>query len=459
MKKFTFLVFVVLVSMIANAQTWTQQNTNMAGTVVGVDQISVVDSNIVWINGFNGSGTAQKIKVHSRTQNGGTTWEPGTYNGFGATVYPYVLTGVTYDKAFAIAMDTASSVASFWKTTNGGASWSLVPNVLNNGTTTFANAVLFWDSSKGFCMGDPVAGKFDIYYTTDGGDTWTPTLAANVSVPLSGEYGYNGFECATKFEGGYAAFITNKGRVYKTSNYGVNWTVTKTAPFTSASTGKIYLTGPNKMIVAAVETGGTAYVWKQTNDNGATWTNYTPSGNFYTYALAYVPKSNNMLVSTSPFSTAKGVSYSNDGGATWTDFIDPLLQVNGSNIQCLAVGFADINNGWVGNYDQNLSMNSILKYKNNINTTSISNIDKTNNIVSIYPNPGNGVFSLVLNSDNNSAFEISVTDITGKTVFKNQYDSGSSNTLNLDLSFLSKGIYVLKYSDDIRSLTQKIVIK
>jgi len=119
MKKFTFLVFVVLVSMIANAQTWTQQNTNMAGTVVGVDQISVVDSNIVWINGFNGSGTAQKIKVHSRTQNGGTTWEPGTYNGFGATVYPYVLTGVTYDKAFAIAMDTASSVASFWKTTNG----------------------------------------------------------------------------------------------------------------------------------------------------------------------------------------------------------------------------------------------------------------------------------------------------------------------------------------------------
>jgi hypothetical protein len=325
MKKFTFLVFVVLVSMIANAQTWTQQNTNMAGTVVGVDQISVVDSNIVWINGFNGSGTAQKIKVHSRTQNGGTTWEPGTYNGFGATVYPYVLTGVTYDKAFAIAMDTASSVASFWKTTNGGASWSLVPNVLNNGTTTFANAVLFWDSSKGFCMGDPVAGKFDIYYTTDGGDTWTPTLAANVSVPLSGEYGYNGFECATKFEGGYAAFITNKGRVYKTSNYGVNWTVTKTAPFTSASTGKIYLTGPNKMIVAAVETGGTAYVWKQTNDNGATWTNYTPSGNFYTYALAYVPKSNNMLVSTSPFSTAKGVSYSNDGGATWTDFIDPLL--------------------------------------------------------------------------------------------------------------------------------------
>lgn len=441
------------------AQTWIQQNTNMAGTVVGVDQISVVDSNIVWINGFNGSGTSDKIKVHSRTQNGGTTWEPGTYNGFGATVFPYVLTGVTYNKAFAIAMDTVSSIASFWKTTNGGGNWSLVTNVMNNGSTTFANAVLFWDNLKGFCMGDPVAGKFDIYYTIDGGDTWTTTLAANVAVPLSGEYGYNGSECATKFGGGYAAFITNKGRIYKTSNYGVNWTVTQVAPFTSATTGKVYLIGPNKILVAAIETGSSTYVWKLSNDNGATWNAYSPVGNFYTYALTYVPNTANMLVSTSPFSTSKGVSYSNDGGATWTDFTDPILQINGNNIQCLAVGFADINNGWVGNYDQNLSMNSILKYKNNINTTGINYVNITNSILSIYPNPSNGLINIDFNPNTRLVCELTIADITGKTAYKTYYRFGNSNSIKLDLSYLSKGLYILKCNIENQIFTQKIIIK
>ncbi len=375
MKKSLFFSVIILFGFILKAQTWTQQNTNMPGTSTGVDQISAIDSNTVWINGFNGSGTTNRIKVFSHTLDGGLTWQTGTYNGFGATVFPYVLTGVTYNNAFAIAMDTVTSIASFWKTTNGGLNWSLVTGVMNNGSTTFADAVLFWNSSIGFCMGDPVNNKFDIYYTNDGGTTWIPTLAANVSTPLSGEFGYNGYECASKFEGGRAAFVTNMGRVYKTSDYGVNWTVTTTAPFGTISTGKIYITGVNTMIVAGMATGSTTYIWKQTYDGGATWLSYSPSGNFYTYAMTYVPNSENMLVSTSPFSTAKGVSYSTDGGANFTDFTDPLLQPTvGANIQCLGVGFADATHGWVGNYS---TVNSILKVVINLPSNADSIIGLT----------------------------------------------------------------------------------
>jgi photosystem II stability/assembly factor-like uncharacterized protein len=370
MKKSLLFTTFILVGFILNAQTWTQQNTNMSGTSTGVDQISAIDSNTVWINGFNGSGTTNRIKVFSHTLDGGLTWQSGTYNGFGATVFPYVLTGVTYNNAFAIAMDTATSIASFWKTTNGGLNWSLVTGVMNNGSTTFADAVLFWNSNVGFCMGDPVNNKFDIYYTNDGGTTWIPTLAANVSTPLSGEFGYNGYECASKFEGGRAAFVTNMGRVYKTSNYGVNWTVTTTAPFGTISTGKIYITGANTMIVAGMATGSTTYIWKHTTDGGATWLSYSPSGNFYTYAMTYVPNSENMLVSTGPYSTAKGVSYSTDGGANFIDFTDPLLQPTaGTNIQCLGVGFADATHGWIGNYS---TYNSILKVVINLPSTADS---------------------------------------------------------------------------------------
>lgn len=457
MRKNLLLIAFMLVCLTLNAQTWSEQNTNMPGASVGVDQVSVVDSNIVWVNGFNGAGTPFRLKLNSRTQDGGNTWLAGSYTGFGATVFPQVLTGVSYSKAFAIAMDTVSGgFASFWKTTDGGASWSLVPNVMNSGATTFADGVLFWNANKGFCYGDPVNNKFDIYYTTDGGTTWTAVPAANIPVPLSGEYGYNGYECTAKFDGGKAAFITNMGRVYVSSNYGVNWAVTAAAPFAAIGTGKIYINGDNKMIAAGMATGATTYTWKQTIDGGATWTAYAPTGTFYQYAMTYVPNTGNMMVSTSPFTTAKGVSYSNDNGASWTDFMDVILQPTaGTNIQCLGVGFADINNGWVGNYAT--GANTILKYKNYVNTTGISNIADNSSIFEIYPNPSNGMVNFTM-SGNNSA-NLSIFDLTGKTVFNHNFQLNGVAKTSFNFSDYAKGIYFVKYTNGSEISIKKLIIK
>lgn len=366
--KLLILSALVAVAFSANAQ-WRQQNTNMVGTSVGVDNIFALDSNIVWVNGFNGSATGGKIKVHARTNDGGETWVPGTYNGMGAKVYPRVIAGSSYTNAFAIAMDTATSVASFWKTTDGGANWSIVTGVMNDGTNTFADGVSFWDATKGFCYGDPVAGKFDIYYTTDGGSSWTPTIAGNVAPPITGEYGYNGAECASKASNGVAAFITNKGRIYKTTNYGVNWDTTAVAPFASCPySAQIFISNANFMIVANMPTQtSTTYDWKYTTDGGATWATYAAaSGSFYTYQMCYVPGTANMFVSTSPFSGTTGVGYANDG-LNWFDFTDPIFlqDASAANLQMLGVSFTDENNGWVGNYNYFGGYNSILRYQKN----------------------------------------------------------------------------------------------
>ena len=329
---------------------------------VGVDQISIVDSNIVWVNGFDGSGTTP-IKASSRTLDGGLTWTASAYTGLGTTVMPSVLTAVNYDTAFAIGYDTVGQTASFWKTIDGGANWAIVAGVLNGGAT-FADGVRFWNQAQGFAYGDPVSSNWDIYTTSDSGKTWFDVPNANMPAPLSAsEYGYNGFDCSATVSGGIGFIGTNLGRVLITTDYGATWAATPTAPYTAAASIKVYASSANYIIVGVLATSAsTVYTWKYTSDGGTTWNVLTPTGAFYDYQLCHVPGLPNMFVSSSPDGTTPhdGVSYSTDGGLTWTDYLDATyLQPTGSNIQCLGVGFYNKTTGWVGNYDQGSSINSI----------------------------------------------------------------------------------------------------
>ncbi len=71
------IIALVAMSFSVSAQAWRQQYTNMTGTSTYVDQISIVDSNIAWVNGANGTGSGVQIKASARTQDGGETWVSG----------------------------------------------------------------------------------------------------------------------------------------------------------------------------------------------------------------------------------------------------------------------------------------------------------------------------------------------------------------------------------------------
>ena len=93
--------------------------------------------------------------------------------------------------------------------------------------------------------------------------------------------------------------------------------------------------------------------------------------------------------------------------------------------------------------------------------------DKSNNVletanqlngITVYPNPSNGVFNINIPSDSKN-LRLEVTDISGKVVQEAFINKASNSIYKLDLSKLSKGIYLMKVSDNNYSKSEKLIIK
>jgi hypothetical protein len=73
--------------------------------------------------------------------------------------------------------------------------------------------------------------------------------------------------------------------------------------------------------------------------------------------------------------------------------------------------------------------------------------------LSIYPNPvSNG--KVFINSDNSSSIKVQVYDILGKQLIQKEVTNGS-----LDVSSLSKGVYLMKVSEGSNSSSRKLIIE
>ncbi len=77
----------------------------------------------------------------------------------------------------------------------------------------------------------------------------------------------------------------------------------------------------------------------------------------------------------------------------------------------------------------------------------------------IYPNPSNGVFNLMMNQyENLKALDGDIYNVYGEKVFHIDNSIGKSTNLQIDLSRLSNGIYFLNLKTEKGASTQKIII-
>ncbi|MCY7409537.1 MAG: T9SS type A sorting domain-containing protein [Chitinophagales bacterium] len=438
------LLFILSASInFSNAQ-WLVQNSGFPEPSRGINQICIVDQNIAWASGYDGSGNAVIAQDFTRTLDGGDSWQAGSISSAPSDYEWSCLAAVDKNTAWAALYNSTTNVGGgVYKTADGGSTWTEQgAGSIFIGATSFPDVIYFWDENIGVVVGDPVNNEYEIYTTSDGGLNWKPVDVANIPAPLTGEYAYTRMLGVGK--DGVIWFGTNKGRVYKSKDKGFTWGV--------------YQSLASDVQALAVKDVNTSWVRRttkmyQTNDGGTTWSQVLPaSGHFFKNAIAYVPYTVNTLVSTgSNFSTGDyGSSYSLDGGLNWVT-ID-------SAIQHLSVSFYNNVVGWAGGFNIDEFTDGISKYDGGFIATGIEAIDPSVKF-NLYPNPSNGLFYFSFDAGNNAPIQLKVTDITGKLIFSKTYADKSQTWLrSFDLRNFGKGIYFLEVENNGQHFSNKLVI-
>jgi photosystem II stability/assembly factor-like uncharacterized protein len=331
------------------ASGWQFQPTNTRASFRG---LSVVDDKLAWVSGSR----ATILK----TTNGGETWTLDSIAGK-ATLDLRDIHAFDDRSAVTISAGEAEKgAANIFRTTDGGASWSVVYTTDQKGV--FFDAISFWDRQHGIVMSDPIDSKLYLLETSDGGVTWARIPAENFPSMLPGEAAFAASGTCLIVEGKSNAWIATGGasvaRVFRSTDRGHSWSVAET-PIHSGDNGAagIFSVAFNDGR-HGVAVGGnysqprTAYPnVALSDDGGATWrlaAGATPPG--YLSAVTYVPGSKGRtLVATGLVGTA----VSSDGGQSWT--MADTATFNAVSFVSRGTGFAAGDRGklakWSGSVD------------------------------------------------------------------------------------------------------------
>lgn len=210
----------------------------------------------------------------------------------------------------------------------------------NQDPEAFYDGIAFFDPHGGIALSDPVAGKFRILATGDGGRTWQVASAGGMPPALDNEFGRaTGTSLVTK--GPHDAWFGTQpegpnSRVFHTRDGGHTWSVATTPIPGDPQFGIASLAFWDTQHGLALGGGDPSHpenpsVVAATADGGTTWSQVgSPAG--------FRPN----MASVGDTAVAVGLTgsdFSADGGYTW-DLFDhtDLRGVSCTNLNCWAVG-------------------------------------------------------------------------------------------------------------------------
>jgi photosystem II stability/assembly factor-like uncharacterized protein len=120
--------------------------------------------------------------------------------------------------------------ARIYRTTNGGTTWKQVFEEKRVGI--FLDAVAFWDRKHGIVLSDPVDGRFALFTTDDGGETWQQIAPPALPPALPNEGAFAASNSCLTVQGEKNVWFATGGasvaRVFRSSNSGRTWSVAET---------------------------------------------------------------------------------------------------------------------------------------------------------------------------------------------------------------------------------------
>ncbi|MCF8343749.1 MAG: T9SS type A sorting domain-containing protein [Bacteroidales bacterium] len=306
-KQLLILAGLLMTSMFAVSQTgWIQKDSDLgAGEGIGNISVAMNDADVLWASAIDDGGGI--LEKWTKSTDGGETWTQGTFNA-----------GTGLSMIFAIDENTCWAVFNtgadqgLYKTEDGGTTWVKKGDAYGSGS--FANVIHFFNDNDGFAQGDPLDGYYELYTTTDGGESWTRVPEANIPEPVSGEYGITGNYDAS---GDNIWFGTNKGRIFRSTDKGYNWEAVETPFGNTVVVQPEFKDANNGICFRSYLDMGIEPTICVTSDGGQTWTSVDVVGDMYARWFSYIPGTDNTYVGSSSEAGSEGISFSCDGGYTW----------------------------------------------------------------------------------------------------------------------------------------------
>ncbi len=290
-----------------------------------------------------------------------------------------------------------------------------------------------------------VTGMYtDVFRSANQGNSWT-----NIGPNLAGGDNLRGVAIAPSNSNVIYEHCHNK--LYVTKNNGTNWN-TNTLPSNTSpeiSSFAIHPTQPGTIWISHNNWSAGNKVFKST-DYGVTWTNESGSlPNMPVTSIVYDKSMDGVYVSM-----YYGVFYKNSTMSDWVNFSQGLpnaqtgnivVQNSGKKIRCATLGR--------GFWEADLYSGSATAVDNNMNQQAL---------ITAYPNPNNGAFTLDISFPDNGTYNLEVANVLGQIIYTEALNINNRNynfSKQFNLNDLPKGVYIVKINGNGTNTNKKIIIE
>ena len=383
----------------------------------------------------------------SITHDGGNTWTAETVDSM-ADNYLYGIAALPGNKVHIMGWNYVSGGGNVFYSANGGVTWTREAANAYTNPASFPDIIQFFNATDGVMLGDPVNGSFEIYTTGNGGTTWNAVPTSDIPSPLPNEIGTTYF--SDKYDNTVWAVTaytdtTKHGRLLQSDDKGAHWYVRNNFMPEMNGSGTIKFRNDS---VGLYKDNGKLY---RTTDRGTTWIKVNYSGTFFCYDFDNVPGTPQEWISTGgdtsiPGNSMNGIgsSISYDDGDHWS------ILDTGVNHTCMEM--TSSSHGYTGGITSGSGNDGVF-----VSSVTLGINNPANKEITVYPNPTRGM--VIVSFDSQTPItSITVYNILGKEVL-NQQSSVGSRQMDIDLSSQPDGLYTLLIKAGENIFQRKIIVE